>query len=112
MSEADEPKKQIKPPNRAVSLFFLLQILLSLLLLGVVIWKLGPLSQLLTHKELSKQSRFVPPKEGTWRFVVSGDSRNSGDVVMPAIAARGIEKYQPTFYWHLGNLRATYKINE
>ena len=24
---------------------------------------------------------------------------------MPAIAAQAIEKYQPAFYWHLGDLR-------
>jgi hypothetical protein len=31
---------------------------------------------------------------------------------MPAIAAQGIERYQPSFYWHLGDLRAIYKIDE
>jgi hypothetical protein len=59
-----------------------------------------------------KHSRFVPTEKGTWKFIVSGDSRNCGDIVMPAIAAQGIEKYQPEFYWHLGDLRAIYKIDE
>jgi hypothetical protein len=48
---------------------------------------------------------------GSWRFIVSGDSRNCGDVVMPAIAAHGAQ-FAPTFYWHLGDLRAIYKIDE
>ena len=41
---------------------------------------------------------------GTWTFAVSGDSRNCGDVVMPAIAADAI-KHNVIFYWHLGDLR-------
>ncbi|MFZ0417704.1 MAG: metallophosphoesterase [Candidatus Sulfotelmatobacter sp.] len=48
---------------------------------------------------------------GSWRFIVSGDSRNCGDVVMPAIAARS-SQFAPSFYWHLGDLRAIYKIDE
>jgi hypothetical protein len=43
---------------------------------------------------------------GTWRFVVSGDSRNCGDVVMPAIAETATAS-QAAFFWHLGDLRAT-----
>ena len=49
--------------------------------------------------------------EGQWQFVVSGDSRNCGDVIMPAIAADSA-RYAPAFYWHLGDLRAIYKIDE
>jgi len=41
---------------------------------------------------------------GSWTFAVSGDSRNCGDVVMPAIAADAI-KHNVIFYWHLGDLR-------
>ena len=46
------------------------------------------------------------PKQGseTWTFAVSGDSRNCGDVVMPAIAADA-GKHNATCYWHLGDLR-------
>ena len=47
-----------------------------------------------------------------WRFIVSGDSRNCGDVVMPAIAAHAISHFHPAFYWHLGDLRAIYKVDE
>jgi hypothetical protein len=47
----------------------------------------------------------------SWKFIVAGDSRNCGDVVMPAIAAQSA-KFSPSFYWHLGDLRAIYKIDE
>ena len=40
----------------------------------------------------------------TWYFAVSGDSRNCGDVVMPAIAEDAL-KHDVSFYWHLGDLR-------
>jgi hypothetical protein len=54
----------------------------------------------------------VPPlPAGSWRFIVSGDSRNCGDIVMPAIAAHSAQ-FAPAFYWHLGDLRAIYKIDE
>ena len=43
----------------------------------------------------------------SWTFAVSGDSRNCGDVVMPAIAAEA-RKHDVAFYWHLGDLRAIY----
>ena len=48
---------------------------------------------------------------GSWRFIVSGDSRNCGDVVIPAIAAHS-KQYHPKFYWHLGDLRAIYAMDE
>ena len=39
-----------------------------------------------------------------WTFAVSGDSRNCGDFVMPAIAA-SLKAENDTFYWHLGDFR-------
>jgi hypothetical protein len=91
----------------------LIQLLLSLCVIAFVIWKLEDIARVLTAKqEATKESNFIPAAEGTWRFIVSGDSRNCGDVVMPAIAAQSIERYQPSFYWHLGDLRAIYKIDE
>jgi hypothetical protein len=51
------------------------------------------------------------PPENNWRFAVSGDSRNCGDVVMPAIAKSVIEN-QAAFYWHLGDFRAMYGVDE
>lgn len=41
----------------------------------------------------------------TWTFAVSGDSRNCGDFVMPAIAAAVIAE-KDDFYWHMGDFRA------
>ena len=51
------------------------------------------------------------PPAPVWRFAVSGDSRNCGDVVMPAIAA-GVLKSGAQFYWHLGDFRAIYDFDE
>ncbi len=48
---------------------------------------------------------------GLWRFAVSGDSRNCGDVVMPAIAA-GAAAHHAEFYWHLGDFRAIYDFDQ
>lgn len=119
MDESTQPKETSpnKQPEQASSkrvstVLLLLQIVITLVVFGVVVWKIGPLSKLLLESKSIRLSKFVPPKEGTWRFIVSGDSRNCGDVVMPAIAAQAIEKYQPAFYWHLGDLRAIYKIDE
>ncbi len=53
--------------------------------------------------------RIRPPP--VWKFAVSGDSRNCGDVVMPAIASQVLAS-GATFYWHLGDFRAIYKIDE
>ena len=50
-------------------------------------------------------------KNAPWTFVVSGDSRNCGDVVMPAIAA-GVKQGGASFYWHLGDFRAIYTFDE
>src|ERR1700736_4921367 len=46
-----------------------------------------------------------------WKFAVSGDSRNCGDIVMPAIAS-GVRNSGAEFYWHLGDFRAIYTFDE
>jgi len=51
------------------------------------------------------------PAAPPWSFAVSGDSRDCGDVVMPAIAA-GALKQRAEFYWHLGDLRKTFDFDE
>ena len=51
------------------------------------------------------------PPQPLWKFAVSGDSRNCGDIVMPAIAA-GVLKDDAKFYWHLGDFRAIYDFDE
>lgn len=47
----------------------------------------------------------------SWKFAVSGDSRNCGDIVMPAIA-QGVRRDGASFYWHLGDYRAIYTFDE
>ncbi len=59
----------------------------------------------------SLSSRGVAQQQGTWHFAVSGDSRNCGDVVMPAIA-KGAAADQASFYWHLGDFRAIYRFDQ
>lgn len=46
-----------------------------------------------------------------WTFAVSGDSRNCGDVVVPAIA-EGAKRDEAQFYWHLGDYRAIYDFDQ
>jgi hypothetical protein len=46
-----------------------------------------------------------------WKFAISGDSRNCGDIVMPAIAA-SVLRTDAKFYWHLGDFRAIYDFDE
>lgn len=46
-----------------------------------------------------------------WKFAISGDSRNCGDIVMPAIA-KGVRASGAEFYWHLGDFRAIFKFDE
>jgi calcineurin-like phosphoesterase family protein len=61
----------------------------------------------------------TPPAPGTsadsspapWNFAVAGDSRNCGDVVMPAVAA-GVAKDHAAFYLHLGDFRKLSDFDE
>jgi Calcineurin-like phosphoesterase len=52
----------------------------------------------------TENENLVTASDATWTFAVSGDSRNCGDVVMPAIAA-GARTHHAEFYWHLGDFR-------
>jgi len=45
------------------------------------------------------------------KFAVSGDSRNCGDVVMPLIAHDATTQ-GAQFYWHLGDFRAMFMMDE
>src|SRR5271165_3942070 len=49
--------------------------------------------------------------ETVWQFAASGDSRNCGDVIMPAIA-QSVRAHHASFYWHLGDFRAIYRLDE
>jgi hypothetical protein len=46
-----------------------------------------------------------------WRFAISGDSRNCGDVVMPGIS-KSVLAHEVEFYWHLGDFRIGYDVDE
>jgi len=52
-----------------------------------------------------------PESGDSWKFAVSGDSRNCGDIVMPAIA-QGVHRDGAAFYWHLGDYRAMSNFDE
>ena len=49
-------------------------------------------------------SAVAQTNDATWTFAVSGDSRNCGDFVMPAIAS-AVKAENDAFYWHLGDFR-------
>ncbi|MFI5363242.1 MAG: hypothetical protein ACHQ49_14845 [Elusimicrobiota bacterium] len=51
----------------------------------------------------------APKSAPLFSFAVSGDSRNCGDVVMPAVA-KGVSGSD--FYWHLGDFRAMFGVDE
>ena len=86
--------------------------LASLVLFLLLLRSRSQIEALSSQDSGGKPERFIPPAAGTWRFIVSGDSRNCGDVVVPTIAADSSAQYQPSFYWHLGDLRAIYKVDE
>jgi hypothetical protein len=66
----------------------------------ILLFAAGPL-----HAQKKHNSR------GSWKFAVSGDSRNCGDIVMPAIA-RQVRSDGVAFYWHLGDYRLTSNFDE
>jgi len=72
--------------------------------------KLAVLTALLASTVLAQTARHQQ-NAPDWHFAVSGDSRNCGDVVVPSIAASAT-KTKAAFYWHLGDLRAIYGIDE
>src|ERR1700686_4656455 len=56
-------------------------------------------------------SSVAAAQNAPWKFAISGDSRNCGDIVMPAIA-QGVRQSRAEFYWHLGDFRAIYAFDE
>lgn len=62
--------------------------------------------QVSSHAQTNGQMPASEPnaRPAPWKFAVSGDSRNCGDVVMPAIANR-VRQAGAQFYWHLGDFR-------
>jgi hypothetical protein len=60
---------------------------------------------------VAMSSTVAAQNAASWKFAVSGDSRNCGDIVMPAIA-QGVRQSRAEFYWHLGDFRAIYTFDE
>lgn len=63
------------------------------------------------QKRQARHPARAAKKNPEWRFVVSGDSRNCGDLIMPAIAA-GAARHKAEFYWHLGDFRAMHEPDQ
>ena len=72
-------------------------------------WILALLLVVCATPSLAAQEQ--PHSAASWKFAVSGDSRNCGDIVMPAIA-QGVHRDEADFYWHLGDYRAIYTFDE
>ena len=54
------------------------------------------------------------PTNTSWYFAVSGDSRDCGDLIMPRIAQAIVDQTSTapiSFYWHLGDFRALYRVD-
>ena len=54
------------------------------------------------------------PANTSWYFAVSGDSRDCGDLIMPRIAQAIADQASTatiSFYWHLGDFRALYRVD-
>ncbi len=63
-----------------------------------------PIRSLLALFACAAASAVAQTSDATWSFAVSGDSRNCGDFVMPALAA-SVKAEHDAFYWHLGDFR-------
>jgi len=107
-NQKKDTPEPIQPGSKLPLMFFIWVLVAILGLAGLLLLNNRGTQEVFAPKE----AKFIPPEKDTWRFIVSGDSRNCGDVVMPTIAAHSAQRYQPTFYWHLGDLRAIYKIDE
>ena len=97
LSKPKAQEKQVSAPHQSdparskFSSALLLQVLVTAIVLVFVIWKLGPLANVLVvKKEPPKQSKLCQRRRAPGGSSSSGDSRNCGDVVMPAIAANSM----------------------
>lgn len=69
------------------------------------------LLSLLLFTPLAVSPALAAHKPAGWSFAASGDSRNCGNLVMPAIAA-AVQADGDRFYWHLGDLRRIRGVDE
>ena len=66
-----------------------------------------------THGQTQTPAQAARPRTSAapWKFALSGDSRNCGDVVMPAVAS-AVKKSGAVFFWHLGDFRKVSDFDE
>ncbi len=69
------------------------------------------LTCVVSAQQTGKRTNGAHNSSQTWSFAVSGDSRNCGDVIMPAIASK-VRADHASFYWHLGDFRAIYDFDQ
>jgi hypothetical protein len=74
-------------------------------------WIVALLAAPLAHGQSKESLPAATSTSATWHFAVSGDSRNCGDVVMPAIGEK-VGGDGAMFYWHLGDYRAIYDFDQ
>jgi len=70
-----------------------------------------PIRSVFAFFALASASAVAQTSGPTWSFAVSGDSRNCGDFVMPALAA-SVKAENDAFYWHLGDFRLMSKPDQ
>jgi len=73
--------------------------------------KLPAVLPLLAFAALAPALAGAQAASAPWSFAVSGDSRNCGDFVMPAIAAK-VKAENDAFYWHMGDFRWISSIDQ
>jgi len=97
------PARLLVVPNMLAGGPMKRRILLVAAVLGLALLAGGQVS---SHAQTDGQKPASAPNANPapWKFAVSGDSRNCGDVVMPAIASR-VRQTGARFYWHLGDFR-------
>lgn len=97
--------------SRKFNSSFIVRNLVVFLLLAACAFGQSPAHQKTTSKSHKTANSQGNANLKTWHFAVSGDSRNCGDVVMPAIAV-GVKRDDAAFYWHLGDLRWLVDIDQ
>jgi Calcineurin-like phosphoesterase len=90
------------PGRKLLGELVMLGFALSLLWAGTRGWSQSVAGK--SGEAMAEEESLVKAPDATWTFAVSGDSRNCGDLVMPAIAA-GVQAHRAAFYWHLGDFR-------
>lgn len=74
-------------------------------------FKIPAFLTLLTFATLAPALAGAQASSSPWTFAASGDSRNCGDFVMPAIAAK-VKAEGDAFYWHMGDFRWISSIDQ